>query len=166
MFTMSEERARWIDAACKISVAMGVLIGGGWSAYTYFDHLERDSKTAALEARKPFESKRLDLYLELTNVTSQIAGAKDATQQAAPMHQLQDLTFGSAAVLADKNVQDAVEAFRRCALSIANRDCKGKNPGMWALEVARQCRISIASGWDVYLPADAATWERLEESRQ
>ena len=129
MFTMSEGRARWIDAVCKICVAIGVLVGGGWTAYTYFDHLERSSKTASVEARKPFESKRLDLYLELTAVTSDIAGAKDESQRAGPMHHLRELMFGTAAMLADKNVQDAVNNFRRCVQSTANQACNGKNPG-------------------------------------
>jgi len=166
MFTITEERARWVDAAYKICLTAGILIGGGWTAYTYFDHLERNSRTASLEARKPFESKRLDLYLELTSLTSKMAVTKDDTERAVAQRQLLDLMYGPAALLADKNVQDAVEDFRRCIQSTMNRECKGKNPGVLALEVSRQCRISIASGWDVYLPADEVTWERLERLRE
>jgi hypothetical protein len=70
MFRMGEDRARAIDATCKILLLAGGAIGAWWTAHTYFNGRADQAKTEAVEARKPFESERLNFYIRATTAAA------------------------------------------------------------------------------------------------
>jgi hypothetical protein len=52
---------------------------GGWTLYTYFQTRQQEAETAAIEARKPFEEKRLEFCEWATTYTSVIVSSDDET---------------------------------------------------------------------------------------
>src|SRR5580692_8076593 len=79
MFQISEGRARAIDTTIKVLSFAALVIGGGWTLYTYFQTRQQEAKTAAIEARKPFEEKRLEFCEWATTYTSVIVSSDDET---------------------------------------------------------------------------------------
>jgi hypothetical protein len=86
---ISESSARLWDAVTKVIAAVGVISGGLWTLKKYFDDRanERDlarerAKSAEVEARKPFSSKQLDLYLEAVRIAGLIAASSNDRDEA------------------------------------------------------------------------------------
>jgi hypothetical protein len=75
---MTEDTARYIDSACKIIATAGLLIGGAWAVFTYLSARQTEARTAAVESKKPFLSKRLEVYSNIVDLASQI---KESTHQ-------------------------------------------------------------------------------------
>jgi hypothetical protein len=57
---MSEGRARFVDAMCKIAGIVALIAGGVWTIIAYTGHLHEVKKAEEIEAWKPYLSKRLD----------------------------------------------------------------------------------------------------------
>ena len=163
MFRMDEDRARWIDSATKIIGLIALILGGGWTIYTYFNAKEKETRTALMEVRKPFEAKRLELYFDLAQSAARLAETKDPKEYKKEHRHFYELSIGPLAMAGDKGVGTAVVNFlhRADTSTIADTPCEGT-----AEEISRACRRSIAESWDLVLPDDAITYSRLEKLRQ
>jgi hypothetical protein len=163
MFRMDEDRARFIDAMTKLLAVIAVAVGGGWTLYTYFNGRSQEARTALVEARKPFEAKRLELYLDLSSTTAIIAMGQDKAAVAKAKEHLSNLYWGPAALFGDRQVQDAMTDFGRC-LDLPQAPCSNDLPQL-ARRVTEACRLSLGATWDIYLPDNVITFERLEKLR-
>jgi hypothetical protein len=161
MFTMSEERARFIDAGCKLLAVVGVIIGGGWTLYTYLHARADEARTASLEARKPFQAQRLDLYIRATAAAATLATTTDPTERAKAEKDFWNLYWGPLSIVEDQQVEASMVRLGRC---IRLKECE-KPMQLLALDLDHDCRASLAEGWDIYLPADVVTFERIERMR-
>jgi len=70
---MTESQARLVDALCKIIATIALVVGGGWTLYTYFNARASEAQTAAIEARRPFLAKRLEVYGQIVDPSSKLA---------------------------------------------------------------------------------------------
>jgi hypothetical protein len=165
MFRMDENRARFVDAMTKLVAVVAVAVGGGWTLYTYLNAREDAARTALIEARKPFEVKRLELYLELSSVTAILVESKDKSELKKASERLANLYWGPMALVADKNVQQAMTNFGRC-LDLPDSGCIHDSLPELAGKLNQASRDCLAAGWDVYLPESVVTFERLENLRQ
>jgi hypothetical protein len=164
---MNEPGARLWDAAAKMITALGLVVGGLWTVWKYFDArkkeklLERDSQekerqlareraqSAEVEARKPFSSRQLGLYFDVVECVSRLA----LTSRSAPeFNSLCDtfwhLYWGSLALVEDQKVATAMVGFGE-ALKGGSEEAELQPR---ALELAHACRDSLAESWKVSLP--------------
>ena len=172
---MTESRARLVDAACKIVATLGLVVGGGWTLYTYFNARAGEAKTASIEARKPFLAKRLEIYSESVQLASRIAmGSADVNipgtqeEKAAYGKQIdkdilrfKELEIGSMSLVEDNAVHDAMADFGSC-LSATNH-CIALYSR--AKKLAHACRDSVGREWQVDVSDSAITKEDLEKAR-
>src|SRR5258706_10215663 len=70
--SIAESRARNIDTYCKVISTVAILAAGSWTLATYFNAKEKETQNAAMEAKKPFLSKRLEVYSDLLRVAYKI----------------------------------------------------------------------------------------------
>lgn len=154
-YRMDEARSRYVDAWTKIIGMIALLIGGGWTAYTYFStrasELAKDeraraaeSRTALRESQKPFLEKRLEYYTEAATLTATIARSKDAKKVAQAKDRFWTLYSGPLALVEDEGVEHAMVQFGNCLKN--QKDCSAPLD-ILSLEVAHQCKSSITQDW-------------------
>lgn len=148
MFTMSEERARFIDASCKILAVLGVVIGGGWTVLAYLNARAHEAETAAIEARKPFEAQRLEVYLRATTVAGTLAKSKDQKERTQAEKEFWTLYWGPLAIVKDSKVAEDMVRIGNCLNDKNNCD---RGLEMLALNLDHDCQASIANAWRVDL---------------
>lgn len=162
MFRMDEDRARWFDSTAKIVAVIAAIVGGAWTVYTFLATKEKETKTALIEAQKPFEAKRLELYLELSTRATKLAGTTNRKEFKKQYHEFYEFSTGPLVLVQDRDVGVALVNFFNCLdqSDIAEAACGGV-----ASKLSRACRQSVAESWDVLLPDDAVTFNRLEKLR-
>jgi hypothetical protein len=146
MFRMDEGRARFVDAATKLLAVLAVAIGGGWTIYTYFNAREGEAHTAFLEARKPFEAKRLEIYVEAARLTATIARSHDPKELSKAKEQFWILYWGPFALVEDDKVHASMTAFGHCIVA----NCSASLEQL-SRQVAQDCHESLGEAWG--LPA-------------
>ena len=97
----------WADAVSKIAAIVGVFGGGLWTVMLYFQARKSEGRTAALAAKQPFLSKRLELYSQATSCAAVIAVSKDETDISTAKKNFWDLYWGPMAVVEDRKVESA-----------------------------------------------------------
>jgi len=87
---MSEGAARFYTALFSALTVVGLLVGGAYSVYQYFDGrakaaqtYELQVKTATLEAKKPFFAKHLDFCSDASSITATLATTNDPKKREA-----------------------------------------------------------------------------------
>jgi hypothetical protein len=127
--------------------------------YTYFQTRQQEAKTAAIEARKPFEEKRLEFCEWATTYTSVIVSSDDETAVKNNTKAFWQLLFGLAAMVEDNEVVDSMVQFVRCLKNQAN--CRAPLKQL-SLNLAHDCRASIETNWNVKLGKNTLTLEQLD----
>jgi hypothetical protein len=133
------------DAASKIAATVGAVAGGLWAVFVYRQARKTEAKTAALAAKQPFLSKRLELYSEATGYAAVIAVSNDRGQVAAAKEKFWNLYWGPMAVIEDKTVERAMIAFGEAVDS----SYPPEKLKAYAVELAHSCRDSLAESWHV-----------------
>jgi hypothetical protein len=159
---MSEGRARYLDAMCKIIGVIGLLAGGLWTIIAYTGHLHEVDRASEIEAWKPYRSQRLDLYVEVMNLVGQIIVADDPTKAQKNADELSILYRGKARLFAEDTVQKAWTDFEICRLAERDATCP-RYMNAYAAILGSLCRRSIEREWAIELPEDPATLQRLEK---
>ena len=159
MFTMNEGRARAIEAILKVLTFAALLIGGGWTLYTYFQTRQQEAKTAEIEAKKPFEEERLKFCEWGTTYTSVIVSSDDATAVTNNTKAFWQLYYGLAAMGEDQEVIESMTKFGRCLKNQNNCSAPLKQ---LSLNLAHDCRESIARNWNVTLSGNTVRLEELD----
>lgn len=149
------------DSLAKMITAVGVVLGGGWTFWKYFDvrgdEKEKDrrlaterAKSAQVEARKPFSMKQLDLYFQAAEAASRLAmlPRKDRESSAA-WSTFWQLYWGALALVEDQRVATAMFNFGE----LLKHGAEQSELQTYALQLAHACRDSIAKSWKVSLPA-------------
>jgi len=183
---MTESGARLVDALCKIVATIGLLVGGGWSLYTYFNARAAEARTATIEAKKPFLAKRLEAYSNAVDLSARTARGmsdlrieedvlahrtggdhglrsqikRDEHQFEVDSRRFSELIFGSMALVQDKSVEQAALALDDCF----RNGCR--SPLRLAEEFTHTCRDSVGSEWQVNVSDSPVTKENLDKLRQ
>lgn len=161
MFRVDEEQIRFIEVTSKILAMLAALVVAGWTMYTYFNARKAEARTAAIEARKPFESKRLELYLDAASAAATIAKVKDPIRVAQAKDDFWRLYWGPLALVEDRSVEASMVKIGRCLQN--DKDC-GPGIEQLALDLAHDCKYSIAGQWGASL--DEVTFDNLERLRR
>src|SRR5882762_5885609 len=114
MLKLSEDEARGLDAIYKGVGILALVLGAGWTLTQYFLHRAEERETSAIEARKPFLEKRLQVYDELVVAAATIASSDDENEVKKAKRQFAVLTTGPVRVFEDLLVAKAAEDFRKC----------------------------------------------------
>lgn len=180
---MTDSQARLVDALCKIAATLALVVGGGWTLYTYFNARASEARTAAIEARKPFLAKRLEIYSSLAELSgellrdrsSEILGPlateamKNEAMEKTQLDALRLLVLetGPLELVADDNVKTATIGLDKCFSNILHQ-CEFSTAVKATENVAHACRDSIGSGWEVNVsksPVKERESEKLGASR-
>jgi hypothetical protein len=161
---MSEGQARFVDAACKIAGVVALIAGGLWTLGAYIGHLKEVTTAAEIEAWKPYLSKRLELYIDVTNLVGQAIVADDPEKSKKATQDLAILYYGRSRLFAEDTVQKAWTDFEVCRIAKGDANCP-KKVNIYAAILGRRCREAVAKEWGIDLPEDAATLQMLEGSR-
>ena len=185
---MTESKARLVDALCKIAATLALVVGGGWTLYTYFKARATEIRNAGIEARKPFLAKRLEIYAEFVDLAARTGymieqehsgseimintvnpQAKEnlrkqlqevEIQTAELVRKFDDLNRGRLAMVEDKKVEYAVNNFVSC---VDRNECVDSIK--LAQAIAHACRDSIGSEWEVDVSNSPVTIQNLEKLR-
>jgi hypothetical protein len=156
---MTEKTFRLIDLFIKASGPLLVLAGIVIGLDQYNTNLEEDRITQAarykniltqakIDARKPFLEAQLSLYLDVTNITAGIAQSLDEDA----IDRFWQLYKGSLVLVENKAVEQAMAEFGKILREESLTDDKRKNLlGLKAIEIAKACRESVKTSWDVAL---------------
>jgi hypothetical protein len=156
---MTEETFRRMDLFIKASGPLLVLVGIVVGVHQYKTNLEEDRKTqvvrheniitqAKIDARKPFFEMQLSVYLEVTNVTARIA--RSLNKKA--IDRFWELYKGPMILVENKAVEKAMVEFGNFLKmkGITEEELK-RQLGLRAIEIAKECRKSLKTSWDVVL---------------
>jgi hypothetical protein len=158
---MSESQARFIDSMCKILTLVGLVGAGIWAIVTYKAHNREVTQALQKEAWKPYRSARFDLYTDvMDNVAHIMNDPKGADKY---VLQLSVLYQGKGRLFAEKEVQQAWTEFDECRVGKID-GCPSKLSS-YAVALGAKCRQSFADEWDIYIPEDQITLNRLEKLR-
>ncbi len=159
-YRMDEARARYVDAWTKIFGLIVLVVGGGWTAFTYLtaradearkaeDARAGEAKTALRESQKPFLEKRLEYYTEAATVTATIARSKDPRKVAQARERFWTLYWGPLALVENEGVDQAMVQFGNC---LQDRKHCPDSLEILSLAVAHRCEQSISESWGVPSP--------------
>jgi hypothetical protein len=152
---MTADAARFYTALFSALTIVGVIVGGAYSIFQYFDARDRENRTyelqvaaAQLEARKPFFSKHLDLCSEASNAASTITTTNDPKNRQAAIENFWRLWDGPLAIVEDNRVAFAMIEFGEC---LKKRECKSRL-AVLSIQLSHSCRQEISDHFDLHLP--------------
>ena len=146
-----------------LGILVTVMLGVGGILFNFYEM----QKTMALEARRPFLEKQLEMCFEATNAVAAIAAEVDApTGDEAPIDTFKRLYLGNLALVENNEVACAMTRFNWALGTKLDpkyqrtgprpADCPEDVPELQpaALEVAHACRKLIIHSWGAELPDD------------
>jgi TonB family protein len=145
MYKLTEDEARGLDAIYKGIGILALVIGAAWTLAQYFLHRAQERETAAVESRKPFLEKRLQVYSDLVLTAGTIASSDDPVEIKKAKKQLATLSSGLLIVFDEPEVRNATEDFRECVNDPVQ--CQGLTVKERAEILAASCRRSVGEGW-------------------
>jgi hypothetical protein len=146
---MDENRARTWDFILKIVGMVGIAIGAAFTYWQYFDGVERQERTARLEAQKPFFSQRQELYGDATRTVAQLATSRDPVALKKAEDTFWLLYWGPLASVESKEVEMLMVQMGNC---LRNPDCSKTEKEQISVALAQQIRKESAESWQVSLP--------------
>jgi hypothetical protein len=149
MLKLSEDEARGFDAICKGVGLIALLLGGAWTLTQYFLHKAEERETRAIESRKPFLEKRLEIYSDLAVVTATIATSKNSKETDSAKQRFWILYWGPLTLVEESEVKKMTQEFGNC---IRDSACAESVLKARAEDVAASCRKSIGEGWGIRFP--------------
>jgi hypothetical protein len=163
---MDDGEARFWDSAFKIVSAIGLIAAGCWTVSQYFQSRAREHEaykhqveSAAVEAAKPFNSKQLEVYVELTEAAARLAEVGlPKTDQITNRRHFDLLVNGPFKLVAGEAVNKAVSEFYLC---LNENKCPDGRLDHYSRNIARSCRESVAKSWNITLePLSPTTNQR------
>jgi hypothetical protein len=177
-WNISENQARNIDAYCKIIGTVAITVAGAWTLVTYFNAKQKEIQNAAMEAKKPFFTKRLEVYSDLLKVAYRIDDTSEAIQSSRDPKARSMLVkqqeenqrefwrmLGLINLVSDAGVSTEIQKFLDCFDDYKgekrSRDCN-----FGALNLAKEIRASVSSEWQVHLPPQTIAKGKTTEKPQ
>jgi hypothetical protein len=146
---MNEDSYRAWDTWLKVIGMVGIAIGGSFTYWQYFDGVERQERTALIEAQKPFLAQRQELYGEATKAVAMLSTSTDPKQIAEAEAAFWSLYWGPLATVESRRVETIMVEIGQC---LQNPDCQQKERQRHSLDLAHAIREESAEAWDVLLP--------------
>lgn len=147
---VDENRARSIDAICKIVTALAIAGAAIWAVTSYRISRADQIQTEGIQARQPFFEKRLELYIEVTTAASTIASSTDPAEVLKAKAEFWRLYWGPLRVVDELPVESSATFFGDC-LNDASK-CT-PNIKQMSFDLAHKCSDSMISSWNTEKPA-------------
>jgi hypothetical protein len=161
---MNEAQARFWTTVFAGITAIGLVVGGIYSAVQYFASraADRDAQakqalaynlqvqTAQLEALKTYYSKHLELCHEASVAAATIATTADPQKKNAATENFWRLYWGPLGMVEETGVANAMVAFGKCLQT--GKACQQNLPSL-SLDLAHGCRAEAAEHFKLNLPA-------------
>jgi hypothetical protein len=152
---MNEDSYRAWDTWLKVVGIAGIAIGGIFTYWQYFDGVERQERTALIEAQKPFLAQRQELYGQAAKAVAMLSTSNDAKTLAEAEATFWSLYWGQLATVESERVEALMVQIGNCL-----QDPKCSQRRQLSLDLAHAIREESAQAWDVFLP----TLNRREQS--
>jgi hypothetical protein len=149
MVHFDEAQARTIDTICKIATAFALVVGGSFTAYSYVTNRTAQTKSAVIEAKKPYLERRLEFYLDTTTTVATIATG-NADQVSKAKEHFSQLFWGPLGVVATPDVSYQMTVINECLE--AGRNCTNAKLKALVQELGRLCGNSMAAEWGAFPP--------------
>ena len=146
---MTEDSYRAWDTWLKVVGIVGIAIGGIFTYWQYFDGVERQEKTALMEAQKPFLGQRQELYGEAAKAVGVLSTATDAKTRAEAEASFWSLYWGPMGSVESPRVEAIMVKIGRC---LQDPQCPQAERQRSSLDLAHAIREESAEAWDVLLP--------------
>lgn len=146
---MTEESYRAWDTWLKVVGIVGIAIGGIFTYWQYFDGVERQERTALIEAQKPFLAQRQELYGEAAKAVSLLGTSSDAKTLAEAEATFWSLYWGGLATVESKKVEAIMVQIGNC---LQDSQCPQMQRRRLSLDLAHAIREESADAWNVFLP--------------
>jgi len=101
---MNEAQHRFWDIALKAVTALALVGGGIWALYEHFD-------TEKQKINATFWNKRMELYLQTSEVAAHIAGANSPDEATNEFSAFWKLYYGPMSVIEDDAVKNEMQRF-------------------------------------------------------
>jgi hypothetical protein len=144
MKDMSADRARTIDAGCKILGTLGVLIGGFIGLFNYLSTREHESYVRELEARKPAFEERLNLCVNLTTAAGKAATSDNPKELKQAKKDFAAIVWGPLDLVGNGDISESAKQFNLCVES--SSPCKESVTEL-SRDIALACRKSLGPNW-------------------
>ena len=148
---MTEESFRFWDLFLKAGSAIGFILTVLFSFYQYQD-------TATRESKKPFLEKQLELCIKATDSAGTIATSPRPEEVASAKVVLDQLTWGSMAIVDNQEIFEAMYKFNAMVKTLPSADhyqeTKSVRASLTALseKIAHACRDHVRTAWSVPNP--------------
>ena len=130
-----------------LAILVTVMLGLGGIVFNFYEM----QQSMALEARRPFLEKQLELCFEASNATSTYATTADADLRRKSIDRFWALYWGQLGIVEDDQVEAAMVNYKK-ALGSAGSEPVPAALKRAALGVAHACRDLILESWDVDIP--------------
>lgn len=128
----------------KYTTPLLALLGFIWAIYEYTDTARMSANVRVIEAAKPLNDKRFELYVEVTKLASVIATSGNQAVVEESVARFKQLYWGELGLVEGKEVTKAMVQFK------AGLD-EGAQPetlqGL-SLALAQACRDELRAAWD------------------
>jgi hypothetical protein len=146
---MTEDSYRAWDTWLKVVGIVGIAIGGIFTYWQYFDGVERQERTALIEAQKPFLAERQELYGEAAKAVAMLSTSSDAKTLAEAEATFWRLYWGPLATVESRQVEAIMVKIGEC---LQTPQCSQSQRQRYSLDLAHAIREESAQAWDVFLP--------------
>ena len=144
---MTEDTYRAWDTWLKVVGIVGIAVGGVFTYWQYFDGVERQERTALIEAQKPFLAQRQELYGEAAKAVSVLSTSNDEKTRTEAEATFWSLYRGGLATVESPRVEEIMVQIGNCI-----QDPKCSKRRKLSLDLAHAIREESAEAWDVLLP--------------
>jgi hypothetical protein len=149
MAHINEGQARTIDAICKIVTAIAVVVVGGFTGYSYVTNRTAQTKSAAIEAKKPFLQKQLDFYVDASSTMAVLVTSKDQSELAKAKEHFWTLYWGPLRVVADYEVGQSIDRIATCLDK--RPECNTTLENL-VTQLNHNCLASLEANWGAAFP--------------
>jgi hypothetical protein len=99
------------DRGVATITSIGLIIGGGWGLYTYFQKRDQDIETRNQEYKLARYKERKELYYPMCKAVGEIASSKTARDAEPAIKNFLTLYYGGVHMVSDKTVNEAKKDF-------------------------------------------------------
>jgi hypothetical protein len=127
-----------------------LVIGGGFTAYSYVNNRAAQIQSATIESQKPFLQKQLDFYIDASSTVAVLVNSKDQAEVTKAKEHFWNLYWGPLRMVADFDVSISMGRIAECIDKNPHCDTVLQN---LAIELNHNCSASLTKNWGAISPA-------------
>ena len=125
--------------------AVGVIVGGAFTVYSYLDTRQLEAEARRIEARRPFVERQLQTYSEINETIAKLLSAPKRELRRQAEQEFWRLYWGNIRLTADPSVLGALNAFA----SALDDSKPSKELKALHTVLVSAFRTSLATAWNI-----------------